>query len=74
MALNKQSIRLTQKIYLNGNPTPSDKSEVITLSENWTEKEEETFRKLLKQGGNVTIQGTHFKIVREEKQVGLREW
>jgi hypothetical protein len=74
MTLNKQAIRSTQKIYLNGNPTPSDKSEIITLSEHWTEKEEETFRKLLKQGGSVTLQGNHFKIVREEKQVGLREW
>ena len=74
MTLNKQSIRSTQTIYLNRSATPSDKSEVIALSENWTKKEEETFRKLLKQGGSVTIQGTHFKIVREEKQVGLREW
>jgi len=74
MTLNKQSIRSTQTIYLNRSATPSDKLEVIALSENWTEKEEETFRKLLKQGGSVTIQGIHFKIVREEKQVGLREW
>ena len=74
MTLNKQSIRSTQSIYLNGNSTPSDKSEVIALSENWTDIEEAIFRKLLKQGGSVTIQGTHFKIVREEKQVGLREW
>ena len=74
MTLNKQSIRSTQSIYLNGNSTPSDKSEVIALSEHWIDMEEAIFRKLLKQGGSVTIQGTHFKIVREEKQVGLREW
>ena len=42
MTLNKQSIRSTQTIYLNRSATPSDKLEVITLSENWTEKEEET--------------------------------
>ena len=74
MTLNKQSIRSTQIIYLNRSYTPADKSEVIALSEHWTDKEEETFRKLLKQGGSITIQGTHFKIVKEEKQVGLKEW
>ena len=74
MTLNKQSIRSTHIIYLNRSYTPANKSEVIALSEHWTEKEEETFRKLLKQGGSITIQGTHFKIVKEEKQVGLREW
>ena len=74
MTLNKQSIRSTQSIYLNGNSIPSEKSEVIALSEHWIDMEEAIFRKLLKQGGSVTIQGTHFKIVREEKQVGLREW
>ena len=74
MALNKQAIRATQKIYLNGNAKPSPKLEIITLSEDWTEKEEETFRKLLKQGGSIRLQGNHFKIVKEEKMVGLREW
>ena len=74
MTLNKQSIRSTHTIYLNRSYTPADKLEVIALSEHWTEKEEETFRKLLKQGGSITIQGTHIKIVKEEKQVGLREW
>jgi len=74
MTLNKQSIRSTHTIYLNRSYTPADKSEVIALSEHWTEKEEKTFRKLLKQGGSITIQGTHIKIVKEEKQVGLREW
>ena len=74
MALNKQSNRSTQTIYLNRSHTPADKSEIIALSEHWNEKEEAIFRKLLKQGGSITIQETHFKIVREEKQVGLREW
>ena len=70
MILSKQSIRSTQKIYLNGSATPSEKLEIITFSESWTEKEVETFRKLLKQGGSVRIQGNHFKIVREEKMTG----
>ena len=74
MTLNKQSIRSTHTIYLNRSYTPANKLEVIALSEHWTKKEEETFRKLLKQGGSITIQGTHIKIVKEEKQVGLREW
>jgi|TARA_R110000744_G_scaffold32700_1_gene76463 hypothetical protein len=65
MALSKQSIRSTQKIYLNRSQTPSEKLEIITLSEGWTGTEVETFKKLLKQGGSMNIQGNHFKIVRE---------
>tara|TARA_R110000803_G_C11729397_1_gene289438 strand:- start:272 stop:496 length:225 start_codon:yes stop_codon:yes gene_type:complete len=73
MALKKQSIRSTQKIYLNGNPLPSEKIEIISLSESWTEKEETIFRKILQQGGNLRIQGNHFKVVKEEKMIGLRD-
>ena len=65
MTLIKQSIRRTQKIYLNKSQTPSEKAEIITLSEEWTEKEEETFKKILKQGGSMNIQGNHFKVIVE---------
>ena len=67
MALKKQSIRSTQKIYLNKEQTPSGKEVIITLSENWTEREEILFRKILQQGGSVTIQGDHLRVVRQEK-------
>jgi|TARA_B110000977_G_C11074223_1_gene490571 hypothetical protein len=71
--LKKQSIRSNHTIYVNHNSNPSGKDGIIALSEFWTEKEELLFRKLLKQGGSVKIQGTHFKIAVEEKQKGLRD-
>jgi hypothetical protein len=69
MTLKKQSIRSTQKIYLNNDPKPASKEEIITLSESWTEREEILFRKILQQGGSVTIQGNHLRVVRQEKIV-----
>jgi len=74
MALKKQSIRSTQKIYLNKDQNPSGKEEIIILSESWTEREEVLFRKILQQGGSVNIQGNHFRVVKEEKQFRLREY
>tara|TARA_B110000977_G_scaffold148197_1_gene187941 strand:- start:71 stop:295 length:225 start_codon:yes stop_codon:yes gene_type:complete len=73
MTLKKQSIRSTQKIYLNNDPKPASKEEIITLSESWTEKEETIFRKILQQGGSMKIQGNHFNVVREEKMFRLRD-
>tara|TARA_R100001463_G_scaffold8692_2_gene26518 strand:- start:154 stop:375 length:222 start_codon:yes stop_codon:yes gene_type:complete len=71
--LKKQSIR-QQKIYLNRSSDPIvSKDEVILLSENWNENEEFLFRKLLKQGGSVSIQGTHFRVVVNEKLRKLNE-
>ena len=69
MTLKKQSIRSTQKIYLNNDPKQASKEEIITLSESWTEREEILFRKILQQGGSVTIQGNHLRVVRQEKIV-----
>lgn len=73
MTLKKQTIRSTQKIYLNSDHIPSEKLEIISLSESWSEKEENLFRKLLRQGGSVKIQGNHFKVVVEEKMLGSRD-
>lgn len=71
--LKKQSIRSNQKIFINKNKRPASKDEVIALSEFWTDKEEGLFRKLLKQGGSVKIQGTHFNVVVVEKMLKLRD-
>ena len=71
--LKKQSIRSNQTIFINRNDKPSSKDEILALSEFWNDKEEGLFRKLLKQGGSVKIQGTHFKVVLEEKQHRLRD-
>ena len=73
MTLKKQTIRFNHTIYLNKSTIPSEKDEIIKLSESWTENEEFLFRKLLKQGGSVNIQGNHFKVVPQEKFSKLRD-
>ena len=71
--LKKQAIR-KQKIFLNKSEEPIiQKDEVILLSENWSEKEEFLFRKLLSQGGSASIQGTHFRVVIQDKMLKLRD-
>jgi hypothetical protein len=71
--LKKQSIRSNHKIYLNKSEEPSEKDEIIALSEFWNEREEFIFRKLLKQGGSITLQGVHFKVVVQEKMLRLKD-
>jgi hypothetical protein len=71
--LKKQSIRSIHKIFLNKNPKPAEKDEIIALSEFWSENEEILFRKLLKQGGSIGIKGTHFKVVVQEKMRRLKD-
>ena len=53
MTLKKQSIRGLENIKLNGEPTT--KEELIALSEHWSENEELTVRKILKQGGKCKV-------------------
>ena len=53
MALKKQTIRGLESIRLNGEVTT--KEELITLSESWSDNEELTVRKILKQGGKCKI-------------------
>lgn len=58
--LTKQAIRKGVVIELNGSLTTKD--ELISLSENWTEKQEMFFRKMIKQGGKFNIAGNKFSI------------
>ena len=62
--LSKQSIRGNVKIYIEQELVT--KQEVLQLSENWSEKEETLFRKMLKQGGQFKIQGVKFNISAKE--------
>ena len=71
--LKKQSIRSNHKIYINKSKKPAGKDEIIALSEFWNEREEFIFRKLLKQGGSITLQGVHFKVVVQEKMLRLKD-
>ena len=61
MALNKQSIRSGKKIYINKRYV-EDKDEIIKLSEEWSEKQEIFFRKMLQQGGEFTLKGIEYLI------------
>ena len=67
MALKKQTIRSNHKIFIDGSETPSDKEEIISLSEDWTEMQENFFRKMLKQGGTFKVKGVRFKVILDER-------
>ena len=63
--LSKQSIRGNVQISANGESVSKD--ELISMSEGWSEKEENLFRKMVKQGGVFKIGNTKFNIVTPEK-------
>ena len=60
MALKKQSIRSNQLITENGEPV--SKEELISRSEEWSEMQENFFRKMLKQGGTFKVAGVKYKV------------
>tara|TARA_R100000541_G_scaffold8985_1_gene16590 strand:- start:2575 stop:2838 length:264 start_codon:yes stop_codon:yes gene_type:complete len=60
MTLKKQSIRSNQLITENGEPV--SKEELITRSEEWSEIQENFFRKMLKQGGIFKVAGIKYKV------------
>ena len=59
--LTKQAIRGAIQISANGESISKD--EIISLSEGWSEREENFFRKMLKQGGVFKIKDTRFNII-----------
>jgi len=63
--IKPQSIRSGVTIYING--IQAEKLEVITLSNEWSERQETLFKKTLKDGGEITIKGVHLKITPQEK-------
>ena len=60
MALTKQSLRKGVHVLMNGKL--ATKEELITLSEDWSEKREVFFRKMLQQGGKFAFDGIKFEI------------
>ena len=58
MALSRQSLR--QGVHVLLNAELASKEELIALSENWTEKREVFFRKMLQQGGKFKMEGKSF--------------
>ena len=65
MALKKQSIRTKHHILANGNSI--SKEELILISENWSEIQENFFRKMLKQGGKFKVAGVKYEIKIDER-------
>ena len=65
MALKKQSIRKNMHIIVDGEELAKD--DLIALSEEWTEVQENFFRKMLKQGGIFKVAGIKYKIEIEER-------
>ena len=60
MALSKQSIRKGMHITANGDKISKD--ELISISEEWNEVQENFFRKMLKQGGHFKLKGVKYEI------------
>ena len=58
--LSKQSIRGKVEIYHEG--TKLTKDDIIELSKEWSEIQENFFRKMLKQGGKFSIDNRKFTI------------
>ena len=67
MSLKPQSIRKGVKITLNGKEV--EKQEVIELSNTWTEKQINFFKKLLQHGGATKINGNSIIIISQDKIV-----
>ena len=63
--LNKQTLRKGVIVECEGKVL--SKEETIALSENWNEKQEMFFRKMLKQGGKFSIKGRKFIITAPDK-------
>ena len=61
MALTKQSLRAGVHVMMNGKL--ATKEELIKLSEDWTEKREMFFRKMLHQGGKFQMEGINYEII-----------
>jgi hypothetical protein len=60
MELTPQSIR--NNVFIELNDEYIKKEHVIELSKNWNDKQISYFRKMLKQGGSLKINGNSFKI------------
>ena len=70
MPLTPQSIRSNVLIKLND--VHVRKEEIISLSQDWNEKQISYFKKMLQQGGAVKINGNRFEIEIQETIVNSR--
>ena len=59
--INKQTLRKGVIVECEGKVL--SKEETIALSEDWNEKQEMFFRKMLKQGGNFSLNNHKYRII-----------
>ena len=64
---SKQSIRKEHTIYLNGKLL--EKDEMIEISKEFSEKEEQRLRKMLQQGGKIKLQGNVYEIKKSGSKI-----
>ena len=65
MALSKQALR--QGVHVMVNDHHATKEELIEMSQDWSEKREVFFRKMLQQGGKFKFDGINFEIKLRER-------
>ena len=65
--LSKQSIRKEHTIHLNGKLL--EKDEMIEISKEFSEKEEQRLRKMLQQGGKIKLQGNVYEIKKSGSKI-----
>lgn len=65
MALTKQSLR--KGVHVLVNEKLATKEELIEMSQDWSEKREVFFRKMLQQGGKFKFDGIQFEIKIRER-------
>jgi len=67
MALTKQSLR--KGVHVLVNDKLATKEELIEMSQEWSEKREVFFRKMLQQGGKFKFDGVKFEIKIRERML-----
>ena len=65
MALTKQALR--QGVHVLIDDVHTTKEELIKMSESWSEKRENFFRKMLQQGGRFRFDGKDFEVKLRER-------
>lgn len=65
MALSKQALR--QGVHVMVNEQLATKEELIEMSQDWSEKREVFFRKMLQQGGKFKFDGMNFEVKLRER-------
>ena len=65
MALSKQALR--QGVHVMVNEKLATKEELIEMSQDWSEKREVFFRKMLQQGGKFKFDGMNFEVKLRER-------